>query len=447
MDRTICAIATPLNEGAISIIKVSGKDTIDIVSKIFSGKIDKEKSHYIKYGYIVDNGNKIDEVLLMIMLAPKTYTREDVIEINCHGGIAVTNKILELLLNNGCFLAEPGEFTKRAYLNGRIDLVEAESVNDIIKAETENASALALNNIRGLLSKKIKEIRKQILELQANIEVNIDYPEYEDAEVITKENIIPRLLIIKENLEDLLHDAKNGKIIKNGIDIAIVGRPNVGKSSILNFLLDENKAIVTDIEGTTRDIVEGSITLEGIKLNLIDTAGIRETDNIVEKIGVEKSRELIEKSDLVILVLNNNEKLTANDEALLDIVKNKNHLIFINKNDLPKKLEIDSDNIIMGNTMELNGLDNLKKKIVEMFNLNKICNKNMTYLTNARQISLTKKSLESIDNALKSANNNIPVDMLSIDIKLAWDYLGEIIGETYKDELLDELFSNFCLGK
>lgn len=447
MNDTICAIATSLGVGAISIIRMSGKDSLKIIKEIFTGKIKEKESHVIKYGYIKDNDQVIDEVLVSIMLAPKSYTMEDIIEINCHGGIAITNKILELLLNKGCRLAEPGEFTKRAYLNGRIDLTQAESVMDMIVSSTDMASNLAINNIRGNLSNMIKNIRQKILELQANIEVNIDYPEYEDAEVITKDTIIPKLQNIKDELLKLLLSAKDGQIIKNGINISLVGRPNVGKSSILNCLLDENKAIVTDVAGTTRDIVEGEVTLNGIKLNFIDTAGIRKTNDKVEAIGVQKSMESIHKSDLVILVLNNNEELTSEDRDIINELTDINYIIFVNKNDLVSNLTIDYNNVVFGNTTSLNGLDNLKSKIIEMFNLDQIKVNDVTYLTNARQISLVKKSIESIDNALKNANNNIPVDMLAIDVKATWDILGEIIGATYKDELLDELFSKFCLGK
>ena len=447
MEDTICAVATSLGVGAISIIRISGSDAITILNKVFSSKISKDKSHFIKHGYILDNKQKIDEVLVSIMLGPKSYTTEDIVEINCHGGVSVTNQILELLLIQGCRLAEPGEFTKRAYLNGRIDLTQAESVSDMINAESEKASTLAINNMRGLLSKKVKSIRNQILSIQANIEVNIDYPEYEDAEVVTKETILPQLLDIKEELNQLLADSKNGQIIKNGINVTIVGKPNVGKSSILNYLLDQDKAIVTNVAGTTRDIVEGSISLNGFKLNLTDTAGIRDTNNEVEQIGVKKSVALTKSSDLIILVLNNNEELSKEDIEIINLVKDRKHIIFINKNDLESRLVISASNIVYGNTTSTNGLDKLKEKIIDMFNLNDISTNDFSYLSNARQISLVSKSLESIDNAIKNTNNNIPIDMLAIDIKSAWDTLGEIIGETYKDELLDELFSKFCLGK
>ena len=310
MFDTICAISTSLGIGAISIIRVSGEEAINKVAKLFDGKnLNEVKSHTIHYGHIISDGEIIDEVLITVLKAPKTYTKEDIVEINSHGGIATTKKILEILIENGIRLAEPGEFTKRAFLNGRLDLIEAESVNNLIKASTDLERKLALNGISGKVSKKITRVREIIVELLANIEVNIDFPEYEDALEITLDNLPPRLNEIKRELESLLEESKIGKIVENGIKVAIVGRPNVGKSSILNAMLNENKAIVTDIAGTTRDIVEGSVELEGISLKFIDTAGIRKTDDLVEKIGVDKSLEMIDDADLVIHVLNNNEVL------------------------------------------------------------------------------------------------------------------------------------------
>ena len=451
MCDTICAISTTLGVGAISIIRVTGNDAIQLVNKIFKGKdLTKVDSHTINYGFIVDNRETIDEVLVSIMKAPRTYTKEDLVEINCHGGIATTNKILEMLLNNGCRLAEPGEFTKRAFLNGRIDLIEAESIGDLINSETDKSRTLSLNGVTGNITNMINNLRKKLVGISANIEVNIDYPEYEDAIVLTNELIKPEILNIKQELEKILKESENGKLIKKGIDVAIVGKPNVGKSSLLNTLLEEEKAIVTNIAGTTRDIVEGKIVLNGIILNLIDTAGIRETDDLVEQIGVNKSKEIIEKSDLVILVLNNNEELTIEEKELIKSLYNKNLIVYINKNDLEKQInetEIDCKNIVNGNTKEYKNLDNLKNKIIDMFNLEELDNKNMNYLSNARQISLVKQSLNSINNCLEQIENNIEIDLLAIDIKETYDLLGEIIGSTYKDELLDEIFANFCLGK
>lgn len=451
MNENICAISTSLGVGAISIVRTSGPDVVSIVNKIFKGDdLTKVNTHTINYGFIHDNGELIDEVLVMVMHAPKTFTMEDVVEINCHGGISTTNKVLELLITNGCRLAERGEFTRRAYLNGRIDLVEAEGINDLILSDTDASRSFAVSRLVGNLSKKIEDNRSILVGLQARLEVNFDYPEETDAEDMTHSNVISELKKIESSLEDLLSSAKEGKIIKDGINVAIIGRPNVGKSSILNHLLDEKKAIVTDIAGTTRDIVEGSITLDGIKLNLIDTAGIRETNDVVEKIGVDKSKEEAENADLIILVLNNNEELTKEDLDLLNINNNVNKIIFINKCDLDSKIneeELKDYIIVHGNTIDANGLDKLKNKIKEMFNLNKIKSSDYNYLSNARQIALVRESLESIKNAIESAQNEVPLEMIAQDISDAYSTLGEIIGSTYKDELLDELFSKFCLGK
>ena len=451
MNDTICAISTALGVGAISIVRVSGPNAIEIVNKIFKGKdLRKVDSHTINYGYIMDNNEIVDEVLVSVMLAPKTYTTEDIIEINCHGGISTTNKVLELLLTNGARLAEPGEFTKRAFLNGRIDLIEAESVGDLINSETEKSMKLSLNGVTGNITNLVNSIRKELVSISANIEVNIDYPEYEDAIVLTNELIKPKIITIKNELENLLKESQNSKLIKNGIDVAIVGKPNVGKSSLLNTLLEEEKAIVTNIAGTTRDIVEGKIILDGIILNLIDTAGLRETNDIVEQIGVNKSKEIINSSDLIILVLNYNEEITKEELDLINDLKNKKLIVYINKNDLEKKLDeskIKTNNIVYGNTKEYKNLNDLKNKIRELFNLGELESSNLNYLSNSRQISLVKKSIDVLDNTLNSIENYIEIDLLAIDIKECFDLLGEIIGSTYKDELLDEIFSNFCLGK
>ena len=451
MQDTICSISTALGVGAISIIRVSGEDSIKIVNKIFKGKdLTQVDTHTIHYGYIIDNDKEIDEVLVSIMKAPKTYTNEHIVEINCHGGIATTNKILEVLLLNGCRQAEPGEFTKRAFLNGRIDLLKAESVGDLINSETEKSRCLSLNGVKGSISELINNIRKKIVKIRANIEVNIDYPEYEDTLVLTNDLIKPEIINIMTDLERLLKESENGKIIQNGIDVAIVGRPNVGKSSLLNALLEEEKAIVTNIAGTTRDIVEGKIVLNGIKLNLIDTAGIRNTEDIVEQIGVNKSKKVINDADLVILVLNYNEKINDEEIEIINNIQNSKLIVYINKNDLEKQIDekvINCRNIVYGNTLNNNSLIDLKKEIVKLFNLEQIENDNMNYLSNARQISLVKKSIIALENCLTQINNDVEIDLLAIDIKECYDLLGEIIGETYKDDLLDEIFANFCLGK
>ena len=448
MNDTIAAISTSSGSGAISIVRLSGKDAINIANSIFKGKdLTKVPSHTINYGYIYDGKNQVDEVLVSVMLSPKTFTTEDIVEINCHGGIAPTNQILKLLLKKGARLAEPGEFTKRAFLNGRINLLEAEAVSDIIAAKSDKQSSLAINGLNGRLTKIVENIKEDILNLIANIEVNIDYPEYEDAIEVTPTYLQEKLIKIEKDLELLLSNSKIGKIIKSGIDIALIGRPNVGKSSILNALLNEDKAIVTDISGTTRDIIEAQMNLNGIEINLIDTAGIRETEDIIEKIGVDKSKQIITTTDLIILVLNNNEELNNEDKELLDQIKNQPHIIFINKNDLETKLNLPSNlNFITGNTKELAGLETLKQKIIEMYQLDQIAEKDLTYLSNIRQINLTEDALDSIKTALQDINT-IPIDMLEIHLRNAFDKLGILIGEVYEDELIDKLFKNFCLGK
>lgn len=452
MEDTIVAISTASGVGAISIIRLSGSKALEVASKIFKGKdLKKVASHTINHGYIIDkNRNIIDEVLVSVMLAPKTYTMEDIVEINTHGGIASTNKVLELCLVNGARLAQPGEFTKRAFLNGRIDLTEAEAIEDVINSSTDKSLILSMNQLTGSLKNLITETRKDIMGLIANIEVNIDYPEYEDAEDITLKILKEKLLPIKSKLEELLKNSNDAKIIKDGINICMIGRPNVGKSSLLNTFLEEDKAIVTDIAGTTRDIVEGETIINGIKINFLDTAGIRETANVVEKIGVDKSKKIINTADLIILVLNNNEKLTPDDLELLDLVKDKNYIIFVNKNDLPANIDLPIGkytNVVYGNTLTTAGIKELKEMITTIFNLEKINTNDPTYITNARHKALIEVALNYLNSALENIDNGYSVDMLEIDIRACWDTLGEIIGATYKDELLDELFSNFCLGK
>ena len=451
MISTICAISTGVGTGAISIVRCSGPEAIRIVNSVFKGEnLTKVQSHTIHYGFIMNKKEKIDEVLVSIMKAPKSFTLEDMVEINCHGGISTTNKVLELLLTEGCKLSEPGEFTKRAFLNGRIDLVEAEAVGDLIMSETEKSRRLAINQISGELSRKINDIRAKIISIQANIEVNIDYPEYNDIRIVTKTNLLPNIRKIKKELEELLKTAENGKIIKSGIDVAILGKPNVGKSSILNNLVEENKAIVTDIPGTTRDTVEGKIILEGILLNIIDTAGIRKTSDKVEKIGVSRSLELCRTADLVIYVIDNTTKTLKEDLEFLANLKGIKIIVLINKDDISSKndyKELEKYNPVKGNTIEQKGLSDLKNKIIELFKLNELETRNFSYLSNARQISLVKKSLSAIKNAEECLKPEVPIDIISIDLKECYEQLGEIIGERYKEDLLDELFSRFCLGK
>ena len=451
LNDIIVSISTSLGKGAISIVRLSGEGCIELVNNIFKGKdLTKVNSHTINYGHIIDNDKIIDEVLVSVMKAPNTYTREDIVEINCHGGIAVTNKVLELLVVKGARLALPGEFTKRAFLNGRIDLVEAEAVMDVIDSKTDKALNVAVSNLSGNLSNIIREFRDNLLNLLANIEVNIDYPEYEDAEIVTVNSIKEKVDEMTNSLNLIVKESMNKKIIKEGIDVAIIGKPNVGKSSILNMLLGENKAIVTDIAGTTRDVVEGSISLNGIMLNFIDTAGIRETEDVVEKFGVEKSLEKMNEANLVLFVFNNNEEITKEEEQLLDKIKEKKYIIVVNKKDLDTKLDLskyDLDNIIYTDTVTDDGVEVLKNKIVELFNIDELDNQSDNFFTNERQITLAKEALNILEDVKKGIDNEVPVDMIEIDIKRIWTKLGEILGENYDEELIDKLFSNFCLGK
>lgn len=449
MEDTICAISTSIGIGAISIVRVTGCDAISIVDSIFDRDLKKALTHTIQYGHIKYHGEIIDEVLVMLMRSPKTYTTEDTIEINCHGGISTTKKVMEVLLANGARLAEPGEFTKRAYLNGRINLLESESVNDLIVAKTDAARTLAINNVDGKLSKQISNLREKIAKILANIEVNIDYPEYTDELEVTQELMHDYLDDIAKELNVLVNGSKNGRLIKEGVNVAIIGKPNVGKSSILNGLLDEEKAIVTNIPGTTRDIVEGTITINGVAINFIDTAGIRKTTDIVEKIGVDKSKKTADNADIVLFVLGNNEEITKEELDMLRIYNSNNLLVFVNKIDLEKRLVLPEtiQDVIYGNTVDLDGLNTLKEAIKDKLNLDTIVNKDMSYLCNLREIDLVNKAQDALKNAQKNLRDGFSVDMIEIDLKASWNYLGEIMGESYEDELVDKIFSNFCLGK
>lgn len=447
MNDTIVAISTALGEGAISIIRVSGDDAIKIINPLFDGKdLEKASSHTINYGHIVYNGEIIDEVLLSIMKAPKTYTKEDVIEINTHGSIAVVNKIMEILLLEGCRLAEPGEFTKRAFLNGRIDLTESEGVMDLINSETELTRKMAINELSGNVSRLIEDTREDIISLISNIEVNIDYPEYEDIEVVTINKIREKVREIKEKLLKTLKLSEDGKILKDGIKTVILGKPNVGKSSLLNALLEEEKAIVTDVKGTTRDIVEGSILVGGVKLNLIDTAGVRKSDDIVEKIGIEKSLNLIDGAELVLLILDASCPLSEEDKYLLEKTKDKKRIIIMNKIDL-KLNNSYMDDVIKISVKNNDGIENIKDAIKELFNVGTFMSKNLTFFTNVRQISLLKSAIKSLEDVEQGIKEEREIDMIEIDLKLVWEKLGDIIGANYTEELIDNLFSRFCLGK
>ena len=451
MIDTICAISTALGVGAVSIIRVSGKESIEIVNNIFKGKdLLKVDTHTINYGHIINKDEIIDEVLVSVMKSPKTFTKEDVVEINCHGGIAATNKVLELLLLNGCRLAEPGEFTKRAFLNGRIDLMEAEAIMELINAKSDKARKLSINQLNGYGSKLIHKLREDLVQLISNIEVNIDYPEYEDIYEVTKTDIKNKIESIKESLIKIVLEYENGRLISDGIKTIIIGRPNVGKSSLLNRLLQYEKAIVTDIPGTTRDIVEGDILIDGISLNIIDTAGIRETVDVVEKIGVEKSLKMLDEADLTLLLLNNNDGINELDKELLDKTKEKTSIVVVNKDDLDSKIDkniLVDRNIVYINTLTDEGILSLKEKIKELFNLDSLNNSDYNYITNTRQIAKIKECLNLVNDIVNGLEMDLGLDMLEIDLKNIWNILGEIIGENYSEELLDQLFSKFCVGK
>ena len=449
MDTTIAAISTAQGIGAISIIRVSGKDAFKIVSKIFSNKNFKDApSHTIHYGYIVDNGEKIDEVLVTKMCSPKTFTTEDIAEINAHGGITTTNKILELLLTNGCELATPGEFTKRAFLNGRIDLTEAEGIMDLINSKTPEAREMALNQVQGKVSNLITDLRDDLASIIANIEVNIDYPEYEDIEEMTTLKIKEKLGLLKTKINKILKQSNTGEILKTGIKTAIIGRPNVGKSSILNCLVGEEKAIVTSIQGTTRDSIEASVVIDNIILNLIDTAGIRETEDLVESIGAKKSLKIIDEVDLVLFVVNYNEKLTLEDKKILAKLQDKNYITIVNKADLEKHIDDeDLKNKVYVSALKDENIEGIGEKVKELFNLEQIETSDLTYLTGARNKAILNKVLKSISDVETGVKNNYPIDMIEIDLRNIWNLLGEITGETYDEELLDQLFSRFCVGK
>ena len=446
MEDTIAAIATAVGVGAISIIRVSGNNAIKNVNKIFKGTyLEKVASHTINYGHIIYNDEIIDEVLVSVMRTPKTFTREDVVEINCHGGIATTNKVLELLLMNDCRLAEPGEFTKRAFLNGRIDLVEAEGIMNLIDSKSELARKLSLKQLDGSVSNNIRNLRNKILLLLANIAVNIDYPEYEDILDVTIDEVKKHLSEITTSLQKILETSENTTIVLEGLKTAIVGCPNVGKSSILNLLLNEEKAIVTNVAGTTRDIVEGTLNLNGVYLKLLDTAGIHETDDIVEGIGINKSIDSISSADLVLLVLDGSRELNAEDQKLLDLTAAKKRIIIINKVDLECKIDFHDNDVVLMSTKDGLGLDKLKNKIISMFKLDEI-SADMNIFVNADDLAKIKKCIELI-NKINSSIDFMEIDMIEIDLREINDILGSIIGESYDEELLDTIFKNFCLGK
>lgn len=450
MLDTIAAISTAFGKGALSIVRMSGSEAIEIANKVFRGKnLKKVKSHTVHYGHIInENKEIIDEVLVTVFKAPKTFTREDVVEISCHGGIFVTNKILELLLSNGARLAEPGEFTKRAFMNGRIDLTQAEAVSDLIEARTQSSLKMANMGLRGDIRKLIESFRSDILTCIARIEVNIDYPEYEDEEEITTGLLIPIITKLLKSIDEIIEKSETSQIIKEGIDTAIIGKPNVGKSSLLNSLLRQNKAIVTNIAGTTRDVVEGVVNVGGVILNLIDTAGIRETKDVVERIGVEKTKEVLKDAQLVILVFDYSSELEPQDLELLESTKDKTRIIVINKSDLNKKIDLSVfDDYILISTFNHEDIEKVENKIKEITNISDITEIDSTYMGNARHIAKLKEAKRHLESALSSAEVGEVIDMINIDLTLAWQALGEIIGENNPEALLDELFSKFCLGK
>ncbi len=454
---TIAAIATPPGEGAISIVRLSGDDAVTLADQVFKGKdLTKVSSHTINYGHFIDPKTReiIDEVMVSVLRAPKTFTREDTVEINCHGGIVPTNKILQVLLTNGARLAEPGEFTKRAFLHGRIDLAQAESVMDLIRAKTDRSMKAALNQLDGELSQLIRNLRQEILDVLAQVEVNIDYPEYDDVEEMTSKLLREKALDVYAKIEQLLVTARQGKILREGLATALVGRPNVGKSSLLNHLLHEDKAIVTDIAGTTRDVIEEYVNVLGVPLKLVDTAGIRETDDRVEKIGVERARQALDRSDLVILLLNASEPLTTEDIELLQLTQDKKRIIVLNKMDLEPKLDlnelyqyVDKAEVLKTSVLKNEGIRELEEHIATLF-YGGIENSQTTVLvTNARHIALLEQAKAALEAVLTGLEQELPVDLVQIDMTRAWELLGEITGDSYQDELLDQLFSQFCLGK
>jgi tRNA modification GTPase len=457
---TIAAISTPMGEGAIAIVRMSGEDAFKIADKLFRGvggkRISEVASHTIHYGHIVDpSTNEVaEEVMVSSMRGPKTFTKENVIEINCHGGLVSVNRVLQLCLKYGARLAEPGEFTKRAFLNGRIDLSQAEAVMDLIRAKTDRAMNVALGQMEGRLSKLIRKLRQEILETLAQIEVNIDYPEYDDVEEMTHTLLKDKSSYIQKEILKLLQTSQQGKILREGLSTVIVGRPNVGKSSLLNSLVHENKAIVTDIPGTTRDVIEEYVNVRGVPLRLLDTAGIRETEDIVERIGVERSRQVLKEADLILLVLNNSEALSEEDENLFKVVEGMDVIVIVNKTDLPQKINIqrvrelsENHKLVTTSLLKEEGVEELEEAIASLFFTGTIESGDMTYVSNSRHIALLNQALGAIEEVQNGIVIGTPIDIIQIDLTRTWELLGEIIGDSVHESLIDQLFSQFCLGK
>ncbi len=457
---TIAAISTPMGEGAIAIVRLSGEDAIIIADKVFKGvggkRLKDVPSHTIHYGHIIDSKTEevIEEVMVSVMRAPKTFTRENVVEINCHGGLVSVNRVLQLVLYSGARLAEPGEFTKRAFLNGRIDLSQAEAVMDLIRAKTDRAMNVAIGQMEGRLSRLIKTLRQEILEVVAHVEVNIDYPEYDDVEEMTHKMLKEKAYYIRDELKKLLQTSHQGKILREGLSTVIIGRPNVGKSSLLNSFVQENKAIVTDIPGTTRDVIEEYVNVRGVPLRLVDTAGIRETEDIVERIGVERSRKVLKEADLILLVLNYADELTKEDEQLFEAVEGMDVIVIINKTDLEQKINMEkvkelakNHRIVTTSLLEDKGVDELEEAIAAMYFQGSIEAQDMTYVSNSRHIALISQALQAIEEVMNGIEVGTPIDIIQIDLTRTWDLLGEIIGDSVQDGLINQLFSQFCLGK
>ncbi|SFD71233.1 tRNA modification GTPase trmE [Lentibacillus persicus] len=454
---TITAISTPMGEGAISIVRLSGSEAIRVTANLFQGtNLLEADSHTIHYGKIIDpqTNDVAEEVMVTIMRAPKTFTRENIVEINCHGGMVAVNRVLEIVLEQGVRIAEPGEFTKRAFLHGRIDLSQAEAVMDLIRSKTDKAMSVALKQMDGRLSELIGRLRQELLETVAHVEVNIDYPEYDDVEEMSHEMMRKKSKEVHAEIEHLLEVAKQGKILREGLSTAIIGRPNVGKSSLMNTLVQENKAIVTEVPGTTRDVIEEYVNVRGVPLRLVDTAGIRETEDIVEKIGVDRSRQVLKESDLILFILNYNDELTDEDEKLFEAVQGLDYIILVNKTDLEQKLDMervralaDGKPVISASLIKEEGIDELESAIADTFFSGDIDTGDMTYVSNIRHIQLLKQAKQALEDAVASLEMEMPLDIVQIDVTRTWEFLGEIIGDTASDSLIDQLFSQFCLGK